>query len=104
MKKAKYHPAAADEAVAAAEWYASERSELGQDFADDLAAVMALLGKDPVPSVPYPHVPSRLKARRIVFKRFPYDLVFVERDDVILIVAIAHHSRLPGYWKTRLRT
>ena len=104
MKRAKYHPAAADEAVAAAAWYASERPELGEDFADELATVVALLGEDPIPSVAHPHVPSRVKAKRILFKRFPYDLVFVEREDATLIVAIAHHSRLPGYWKARLRT
>jgi len=36
-------------------------------------------------------------------KRFPYDVVVVERSATeVLVVAFAHHSRHPGYWRGRL--
>jgi hypothetical protein len=38
-----------------------------------------------------------------VLKRFPYDIVVRELSEEILVVAVAHHSRRPGYWRDRLR-
>jgi hypothetical protein len=35
-------------------------------------------------------------------RRFPYDIVVRERVDEIIVVAVAHQSRRPGYWKNRL--
>ena len=35
--------------------------------------------------------------------RFPYDVVVVERQNETIVVAFAHHSRQPGYWRDRLR-
>lgn len=43
------------------------------------------------------------KLRRFVLSGFPYDLVYVVLDNEILIVAFAHHSRQPRYWKSRLK-
>lgn len=40
--------------------------------------------------------------RRRVVSVFPYSIIYFEDNDVIVIVAIMHDSREPGYWKTRL--
>lgn len=32
---------------------------------------------------------------------FPFDIVYRYTREEIEIVAIAHHSRRPGYWKSR---
>jgi hypothetical protein len=29
-------------------------------------------------------------------------LVAVKRDDVVSVLAVAHHHRRPGYWRSRL--
>lgn len=42
------------------------------------------------------------RVRRFILSGFPYDLIYCVQQDEILILAIAHHSRRPGYWKTRL--
>jgi len=34
--------------------------------------------------------------------KFPFDLFYVIGDADILILAIAHESRRPGYWRSRL--
>lgn len=44
------------------------------------------------------------RVRRFILSGFPYDLIYVVLDDEILIVAFAHHSRQPRYWKSRLQT
>ena len=33
---------------------------------------------------------------------FPFDIVFEEFDDHIVIYAVAHTKRKPGYWRERL--
>ena len=33
--------------------------------------------------------------------QFPYTIVYRHRDDVIVVIAVAHHSREPGYWRNR---
>lgn len=42
------------------------------------------------------------RIRRFILSGFPYDLVYVVLDREIVIVAYAHHSRQPLYWKSRL--
>jgi len=37
----------------------------------------------------------------IFIQSFPYSIVFYERKDEIVIVAFAHSSRRPGYWRSR---
>jgi len=42
------------------------------------------------------------RTRRFILSGFPYDLIYCVLPDEILIVAFAHHSRRPGYWKDRM--
>jgi toxin ParE1/3/4 len=37
-----------------------------------------------------------------VMDRFPFTIVYTELPDEVLIIAIAHASREPGYWRARL--
>ena len=39
--------------------------------------------------------------RRYLMKHFPYALVYTVSEDEIRILAVAHHSRRPGYWTGR---
>ena len=41
------------------------------------------------------------KCRRCNLRRFAYFVVYREKEDAILIVAVAHAKRRPGYWKRR---
>ena len=43
-------------------------------------------------------------AKRLILKRFPYDVVVRETGAEIVVIAFAHHSRRPGYWRGRSRT
>lgn len=42
--------------------------------------------------------------RRHVMRRFPYSLIYAVLADEIRILAVAHHSRRPGYWRDRSPT
>jgi len=39
--------------------------------------------------------------RHFVLARFPFSVVYAIAGDLVYIVAIAHGSREPGYWKHR---
>ena len=104
MPAIRIHPEAAEEAERVTEWYENERPGLGKDFEAAVDAALDLLACDPIPSVPASGVAGERGARRLILKRFPYDVVFVERADHIWVVALAHHSRRPAFWRDRLRT
>ncbi len=40
--------------------------------------------------------------RRVNLPGFPYYLAFILSEDKVVIVAVAHAKRHPGYWKDRL--
>lgn len=42
------------------------------------------------------------RVRRFILSGYPYDLVYSVQAEEIVILAIAHHSRQPGYWLDRL--
>jgi plasmid stabilization system protein ParE len=41
-------------------------------------------------------------ARRCLVRRFPYGIIYVQQEDLIVILAIAHLHREPDYWIGRL--
>ena len=41
-------------------------------------------------------------ARRVLVADFPYAVLYVPRADYVLVVAIMHLKRRPGYWRSRL--
>lgn len=93
---------AAEEAVEAVAWYERERPGLGADFFRALEAALDLLQADVVPLTPCSGKAAAAGARRIILKRFPYDVVVIEHAAEIIVVAVAHHARKPGYWRERL--
>lgn len=39
--------------------------------------------------------------RSVHLRGFPFRLVYVERPTLIRVLAVAHKSRRPGYWRRR---
>ena len=42
-------------------------------------------------------------ARRYRLTRFPLGIVYVNPDDDIIVFAVMHLRRRPGYWRERLK-
>ena len=95
------HDEALAELIASARWYEDE-AEIGDDFIAVVEAGLAELERDPSVSTPSPGGPKGV--RRLLLDRFPYAIVFVERADEYLVLAIAHLHRRPDYWKRRMPT
>jgi toxin ParE1/3/4 len=47
-------------------------------------------------------VVTREGARKRVLGRFPYNLYYTIEGDLVVIRAVAHQKRRPGYWADRL--
>jgi len=94
--------AAAAEAGGAAAWYESQRVGLGADFREDFRAGLAVLQEGVVPGSPWPGHLGERGVMRILLKRFPFSLVFVDTGGGKVLLAVAHHRRRPAYWRGRL--
>jgi len=94
-------PEASTELGEAALWYERQRSGLGEEFLEAVEATLALIARFPRAGTPVPDVPAELPVRRFPVKRFPFHVVYLDRADVIHVLAFAHDSRSPGYWRSR---
>jgi plasmid stabilization system protein ParE len=74
------------------------------DAADGFADVIdhGLRGIREFPEA-WPMWPEQSDVRSRVVRRYPYLLVYVVRDAKVVIIAVAHQRREPGYWISRLR-
>jgi hypothetical protein len=46
----------------------------------------------------------RREVRRAPFQHFPYSVIYEVRADALVILAVSHGKRRPGYWRDRLGT
>ncbi len=78
--------------------YEHERKGLGEGFALEAEDALARI-------LQFPHAWSALSknVRRCRLNRFPYGIVYSLQNEEILIVAVMHLHRKPGYWKNRLK-
>jgi toxin ParE1/3/4 len=90
--------AAADELTAGVRWYESQRLGLGADLFDAVSATIERIEQQPEIGAT---AQDDRRTRRALVERFPYQVVYRLDQDEILIVAIAHLKRRPGYWKHR---
>jgi plasmid stabilization system protein ParE len=93
---------ATEEFDAATDWYEARRAGLGLEFIDSIETAVQQILEKPGVGGPVPGVDSKLSVRRLLLRKFPYAVVYVESDDEILIVAFSHGHRKPGYWRDRL--
>lgn len=103
MKRLRVESAAEEELRAAVGWYESRRSGLGSRFLSEIGRVLNLIRRQPELGGPVYRVRPRYEVRRMPLRRFPYFVIYRERDAEIQIVAFAHTSRKPGYWRHRPR-
>ncbi len=102
MRKVRILQEAAEETIAAADWYDKEREGLGKEFASAVEIAIDLIEEDVLPLSPMPGKSGTIGVKRLILKRFPYDIVVIDGELETVVIAIAHHSRKPGYWRERL--
>lgn len=98
MKDLVWSPEAEEEFAAAAEWYEERAEGLGFRFAQEVLETCQRIAAAPAASSPWTNRPM---FRKGLLRRFPYVIVYEEREDRLNLLAIAHTSRRPGYWAAR---
>ena len=91
--------AAADELREARRWYAREAgAPAAARFLLEFQRLRGVLAREPLRG---PEVEPGI--RRLLFRdRFPYSIMYVVREREVVIVAVMHQHREPGYWKERV--
>ena len=83
-----------DEAIS---WYAEQAPGLGDAFLIEALKTIQLI--ENFPQAWHPLTPL---IRRCRLRRFPYSVVYTQDGTNLLVLAIAHQHRKPGYWRNRL--
>ena len=97
MKPFEFHPEAQSELDEAIGYYEQRVPGLGIDLRKDVESAVRKIQAAPLRWMPYSK-----RTRRFLVRRFSYLVIFCELPDKILIVAIAHGKRRPGYWHGRI--
>lgn len=96
--RCEFHPDALAEYEAAARHYAGCQEGLELRFMASVEAVVQQIAA----------APERWRifeqdVRRCLTKVFPYAILYTIEPHHVLIIAVMHCHREPGYWRTRLR-
>ena len=78
-------------------WYEERQRGLGAEFMEAVERKLAQIELNPSQ---FPAV--RDVTRRAIVMRFPYGIFFVQRDELVAVLAVMHHARAPLRWQRRI--
>jgi toxin ParE1/3/4 len=91
-----FHPEALAEYSDTVRYYAQKRTELAQAFINSVEDAIFRIREAPDR---YAAIDDHI--RRCLTRKFPHAILYTIEEDCILILAVMHCSRQPGYWKSR---
>lgn len=92
------HRLAVDEIDHEVDYYESKQAGLGEELEKDIDAALELISRFPEIGAPWK---QRTDRRMFILVRFPFTLPYATIGEDIVILALAHTSRRPGYWSRR---
>jgi plasmid stabilization system protein ParE len=94
VKPLEIHPEALAELKSAVAWYLDRNEAAADNFATEMDRAIDLIAASPQ------RWPRGLhRTRKFVLQRFPFAIVYREKETFVQVLAIAHGHRRPGYWK-----
>ncbi len=96
MTPVRYHEAAEEELLNEIGYLELRVSGLGRRFFAEVRRAEGLIAQ-------FPESAEEIQPgiRKRILRKFRYSLVYSIEEDGSLILAVAHHSRRPGYWVGR---
>ena len=83
---------AEEEMTEAARMYEDQAVGLGERFLDEVEGCVDLLRDRP-------YIGRRVgQFRSFPLRKFPFALIYALEDGDLVVVAVSHHRRRPGYW------
>ena len=98
MKPLQISEPASREFAEAVRWYEERRPGWGTRLFDAVSSAFDVIERHPEVGSPRK---SRRAVRQLAVRGFPYLVVYKNRPGDSYVVAVAHTSRRPGYWKDR---
>lgn len=96
--KIRYLKAAEAELDEAVGWYRVRSAQAARHFSEEVAVTERLLAR-------HPRIGKAEAAniRSVCVSGFPFTLFYAIGSEEILVLALAHHRRRPGYWHERMK-
>lgn len=85
------------ELAEAKQYYDREHAGLGERFKSAAHAAAIRIATQP-----FAWRIERGEVRRCLLNKFPYKLLYVVRGEAVIVLAVAHAHRKPGYWLERM--
>jgi plasmid stabilization system protein ParE len=77
-------------------WYAERSQRAAERFDDEFDRALEAIVSDPHR---FPRIDER--HRFYLMHRYPYQVIYRTEHDEVIVVAVAHAKRRPGYWEGR---
>jgi toxin ParE1/3/4 len=84
------------EALEAYDWYAARNRDAAEGFRSELRHAVARITDRP----------DRYRlfdgdVRRYLLRKYPFGVLYVLEPDLVIVLAVMHLKKEPGYWKKR---
>lgn len=79
-------------------YYDKQVAGLGDKFIADVDAIVNAIRRYPESGA----LVSQILRKRVL-RVFKHSVLYIDKPDEIIIVAVAPHRRRPGYWRKRLK-
>ncbi|MBE0548758.1 MAG: type II toxin-antitoxin system RelE/ParE family toxin [Rubrivivax sp.] len=97
MKVVRYVDEAREEFLHEVAYFTTVSPRLGRRFDESVQKAEALAAEFPDAGFPY-----KFGTRRVFPGKFKFSIVYVVREDEVVVLAVAPFRRKPGYWRSRL--
>ncbi|WP_349827291.1 type II toxin-antitoxin system RelE/ParE family toxin [Brevibacterium litoralis] len=97
-----FHPKARAEFQNAVDWYEDRDDVVGTRFEQSVRSALHDVTTSPGSWPAWPGIEGVVTARSRRTAGFPYRVVYTVHDEQVIVLAVAHTSRRPGYWLSRL--
>ena len=99
MKPLQFIEEARQEFLFEVAYYNGVEPGLGERFADAVEEAATR-----VVAFPAAGSPAAANTRRVLIKGFPFFIIYRSQNKEIVVFAVAHQARKPGYWRSRVST
>ena len=96
------HPGAAADIASAGDWYERHREGLALEFAEEIDRALEVISENPETWLFWPGSPVEFGIRRFMLPRFPFAVAYTMQGEQVIVLAVAHVRRKPGFWLERV--
>ncbi|MFC1669808.1 type II toxin-antitoxin system RelE/ParE family toxin [Spirochaetota bacterium] len=95
--KYSFHPSARTDLNSSVDYYEERKAGLGLEFSKEVFSAIQRI-------IQFPDSWPKLSKNtlRCLTNRFPYGIIYHIVEDEVIIIAVMHLNRKPGYWRDRI--